>query len=77
MTILKEKRVWAYEQALWGIGNIAGDCVKMRDLVLQKGGIAILIGVAEQTQNKVLVHSCAWALSNLCRHDPRPKYKII
>jgi hypothetical protein len=65
------------EQAIWGIGNIAGDCVKFRDLILTKGGLNLLIKVCENSSNKNVIRQSAWAMSNLCRGSPAPKYELI
>merc|ERR1719226_109711 len=40
------------EQAVWALGNIAGDCPTFRDLVLQSGGLApIMRLIAEATKS--------------------------
>lgn len=65
------------EQAVWGVGNIAGDNPKLRDLVLSKGGLTSLIKIVENTNNKFLISNGAWAISNLCRGSPPPKYEHV
>jgi hypothetical protein len=39
MHLLYENSPNVIEQALWGLGNIAGDCPKCRDQVILKGGV--------------------------------------
>jgi hypothetical protein len=31
------------EQAMWGLGNIAADCPKLRDAVLAKGAMEVVL----------------------------------
>jgi hypothetical protein len=38
LRILYENRPQLSRQALWGLGNIAGDCAAFRDDILRKGG---------------------------------------
>jgi hypothetical protein len=74
LKIINENKQGINEQAVWGIGNIAGDCPKFRDEVLKKGGLLVLIKVIENTNNKSLISNGAWAISNLCRGVPSPKF---
>ncbi len=37
--LLNSPHIEVVEQAIWGIGNIAGDSHKVRDLVLAEGAI--------------------------------------
>lgn len=66
------------EQAIWAIGNIASDCVNYRDNIIRNGGIVNLVNVIQSNmkQPNVVKHG-AWALSNLCRGNPLPKYENV
>lgn len=55
------------EQAVWAIGNIAGDMPFNRDLIIKAGGVTPLIHLATTSNNFTIVKQSAWALSNLCR----------
>lgn len=61
-------------QAVWGLGNIAGDCVELRDMVLGAGVLDAILqwAIPAAGQNIALLRNCAWALSNMCRGDPAP-----
>lgn len=37
--LLYQNQPYIIDQALWGLGNIAGDCAKFRDIILSKGGL--------------------------------------
>ena len=75
--LLYSSRPFVTEQALWGIGNIAGDCSKFRDQLLSEGGHECVIRIAENSKKVAVIRQAMWALSNLCRGSPQPKYEII
>jgi len=60
------------EQAVWALGNIAGDSPNLRDLVLQSGGLNPIMQVLHQSEKTSLTRNATWALSNLCRGKPQP-----
>jgi importin subunit alpha-6/7 len=62
------------DQAVWAVGNLSGDCVKYRDLLLKAGAMEPLVKIANSTKDKNLIRHTAWAISNLCRGNPLPKY---
>ena len=43
--LLSENRPGIAEQAIWAVGNIAGDCAYYRDAVLKAGGMEPLIRI--------------------------------
>lgn len=65
------------EQAVWAIGNVASDSVGSRDKIINQGGVQNIIQVIESARNDYIFVNSIWALSNLCRGSPRPKYKSI
>jgi len=71
------------EQAVWCIGNIAGDSVKHRDTLLQKKAINIIVNKyfffkkRTDTNARKINQQIIWCISNLCRSKPAPDPRFI
>ena len=62
-----------FEQALWGLGNIAGDSPECRDAVLGSGMLdACLLRLMGKVVSLHSLRNGTWAISNLCRGKPAP-----
>ena len=56
------------EQAIWGLGNISGDCLEYRNLVLKSKAPEVLLSVYQRFENNTtIITHLTWVLSNLCR----------
>lgn len=75
INLLRSSNPGILEQAIWAIGNISSDSVIYRDNILKAGGLINLVAIVENPDTEPLLvkHSC-WALSNLCRGTPLPKF---
>merc|ERR1712232_1492143 len=65
------------EQALWALGNIAGDSPNFRDLVLQSSGLHPMMKVLQSTEKTSTMRNATWALGNLCRGKPPPPLEWV
>jgi importin subunit alpha-6/7 len=65
------------EQAVWALGNIAGDSPALRDLCLKHGVMVSLLDVFRTSDKASILRNATWCLSNLCRGKPQPRLADI
>ncbi|CAK9040593.1 Importin subunit alpha-1 (IMPa-1) (Karyopherin subunit alpha-1) (KAP-alpha-1) [Durusdinium trenchii] len=64
------------QQAVWVLGNIAGDGTAARDKVLGAGVLEPLLNCMQDLSKVGLLRIATWTLSNLCDGQPRPVFKV-
>ncbi len=64
------------EQAVWVLGNIAGDGIAARDAVLGANALHYLIGCVSNKPKIALIRIVTWTISNLCDGQPRPSIDV-
>lgn len=76
--LLSSPRLEVAEQAVWALGNIAGDGPETRDLVLNSGVLKDLLGLIRPDTSISMLRNIVWAISNLCRNrNPPPNFEIV
>lgn len=66
------------EQAIWALGNIAGDSPDYRDLVLENDILVPLLQLLSKSSRLSMTRNAVWALSNVCRgKNPPPDFAKV
>merc|ERR1719473_954532 len=65
------------EQAVWALGNIAGDSPKSRDMVLSHGPLQPILACMNEKQKVSMLRNATWTLSNFCRGKPTPMFEWV
>jgi len=69
------------EQAVWALGNIAGDSSDYRDLVLKTNNsmqrLITILHNNEVEPKLTMVRNATWCMSNFCRGKPKPEFSFI
>jgi hypothetical protein len=68
---------YLYFQAVWALGNVAGDSPKCRDLVLGSGGLFPLLQQLNEQAKLSMLRNATWTLSNFCRGKPQPNFEQV
>ena len=58
------------EQAIWGLGNISGDCVEFRSAVMKSPAVEVLLEVYDNAASMKVQDQIVWVFANICRLRP-------
>jgi hypothetical protein len=65
------------EQAIWALGNIAGDSYLYRDAILGTGAMQTMLQMTMSEKKLTLLRNTVWCISNLCRGKPQPNFEQV
>lgn len=65
------------EQAVWALGNVAGDSPNCRDFVLSHGALVPLLAQLNELSKLSMLRNATWTLSNFCRGKPPTAFEQV
>ncbi|XP_045790638.1 importin subunit alpha-1-like isoform X1 [Trifolium pratense] len=65
------------EQAVWALGNVAGDSPRCRDLVLSHGALIPLLSQLNEQAKLSMLRDAMWTLLNFLSGKPQPQFEEV
>lgn len=77
VSLLEAEQENLKDQAVWALGNIAGESNTFRDMVINYGIITPLLKLVLSKPKLAILRNACWALSNLVRGKPAPVFDKV
>lgn len=78
ITLLGSEHQHVAEQAVWALGNIAGDGPEPRDYTINCGIVPPLLALVQPSTSAHFLRNVTWTISNLCRNkNPPPPFETV
>ena len=74
-SLLQSKTAEVRDNAIWLIGNLAGDSPQIRDELLHAECLDWVLDCIQH--NGTDTDCCPWAVANLCRGRPKPEFHLV
>ena len=65
------------DQAIWALGNLAGDSTQIRDKIISLKGFEKIVSHLTITDRNSLIKQCVWSITNFLRPEPALPYDIV
>uniref|UniRef100_A0A9I9E5G8 Importin subunit alpha-1-like n=1 Tax=Cucumis melo TaxID=3656 RepID=A0A9I9E5G8_CUCME len=66
-SLIVDETATAIPEAVWALGNVAGDSPSCRDLVHSHCALVSLLGQLNEHSKLSMLRNATWTLSNFCR----------
>lgn len=73
----KARLIVCFVQAVWALGNVAGDSPALRDVVLKHNALLPLLLQLNEHAKLSMLRNATWTLSNFCRGKPQPSFEQV
>ncbi|KAI5168486.1 hypothetical protein PAEPH01_0174 [Pancytospora epiphaga] len=82
VSMLDEEDDAVTDQSVWALGNMAGDCEDIRDIILNHGALYKILALVDKykvaKEHIRILRNLTWLMANLCRgRNPSPPQEVL